>query len=208
MISKKSFHFNTIYGLHLKNIEPHPSGKWAVSLTDYPNQTYPEFITGASTLYPSVIINQIVDKIDHFIEQNKSILFLDDVFITGIIAEQLAIQRAPLIGIEDCSYTDLQSRIIINECNDIRRIYIWSKFIFSRIGQNTIEIDRLIQTTSYIKWQGDFKQTRNGTAIVSLNTIRIDENFIIIFRKNLIQFPFILENILPPLNTFNCRYNI
>jgi len=184
MISKNSFQSNTLYGLYLKDIEPHPSGKWAVSLQDYPNRTYPEFITGASTLYPSLIINNILEELFSMIYQNKSILFLDDVLISGIIAEKLGIQRATLFGIEDCSYTDLISRLIINECNNIRRIYVWSKFILSRIGQNTLEIDRLIETTTYIKWHGDFKQTRNGTRIISINKINLLDNSILIILIN------------------------
>jgi hypothetical protein len=183
MIDKNSFQSNTLYGLYLKDIEPHPSGKWAVSLEDYPNRTYPEFITGASTLYPSLIISKIVQELFYMIDQNKSILFLDDVLITGIIAEQLNIQRAPLAGIEDCSYTDLLSCTIISECKNIRRIYVWSKFVLSRIGQNTFEIDRLIQTTTYIKWRGDFKQTRNGTAIISTDTMNIFDNSILTYSR-------------------------
>jgi hypothetical protein len=181
MIVKNTFQSNTLYGLYLKDIEPHPSGKWAVSLENYPNRTYPEFITGASTLYPSLIISKIIRELFQMIEQNKPILFLDDVLITGIIAEQLNIQRAPLSGIEDCSYTDLISCTIISECKNVRRIYVWSKFILSRIGQNTFDMDRLIQTTTYIKWRGDFKQTRNGTAIISTDTMNIFENSILIF---------------------------
>jgi len=166
MISNSSFNSNTLYGLYLTDIEPHPSGKWAVSLTDYPNRTYPSFITGASTLYPSLIINKIVQRIFDLVEENKSILFLDDVLISGIIAEQLGIQRAPMFGIEDCSYTDLFSRLIISECSNVRRIYVWSKSILSRLGQNTYEIDRLISKTTYIKGDGNFKHMRNGTAII------------------------------------------
>ena len=170
MFANNSFQSNTLYGLHLKDVEPHPSGKWAVSLEDYPNQTYPEFITGASTLYPSLIISGMVRQLFQMIHQNKPILFLDDVLISGLVAEQLGILRAPLSGIEDCSYTDLLSRTIISECKSIRRTYVWSKFILSRIGQDTFEIDRLIQTTTYIKWSGDFTHTRNGTAIISTTT--------------------------------------
>ncbi len=200
MISKSSFQLNTLYGLYLKDIEPHPSGKWAVSLEDYPNKTYPEFITGASTLYPSLVINQLVQELFHMINQNKSIFFLDDVLITGIIAEQLGIQRAPMLGIEDCSYTDLLSRTIISECSNVRRIYVWSKYILSRIGQNTLEIDQLIQRTTYIKWRSDFKQTRNGTAVLSDNTINLLDNprislivlFIIIFVLIFIFIPKII----------------
>jgi len=178
MISKNSFNFNTIYGLYLADIEPHPSGKWAVSLTDYPNQTYPTFIIGASTLYPSLIINKLIERIFYLVEQNKPIFFLDDVLITGIIAEQLGIQRAPMLGIEDCSYTDLFSRVIITECNNLRRLYVWSKFILSRIRQNTYEIDRLINKTTYTKWRGDFKYMRNGTAIIQSD--KFDKSILII----------------------------
>jgi hypothetical protein len=166
MISNSTFNFNTIYGLYLSDIEPHPSGKWAVSLEDYPNRTYPSFIIGASTLYPSLILSKIVERIFHLIEENKRIFFLDDVLITGIIAEQLDIKRAPLSGIEDCSYTDLFSRIIISECNNVRRLYVWTKYLLSRIGQDTYNIDRLIEKTSHVKWRGDFKYMRNGTAII------------------------------------------
>ena len=66
---------NTIYGLYLKDIEPHPSGKWAVSLEDYPNQTYPAFITGASTLYPSSVVSKIVGELFQLTDQNKPMLF-------------------------------------------------------------------------------------------------------------------------------------
>lgn len=178
MISNSSFNFNTIYGLYLADIEPHPSGKWAVSLTDYPNQTYPTFIIGASTLYPSLIINKLVNRIFNLVDENKSIFFLDDVLISGIIAEQLDIQRASMSGIEDCSYTDLFSRIIITECNNLRRLYVWSKFILSRIGQNTYEIDRLINKTSYTKWRGDFEYMRNGTTIIQ--THKFDKSILVI----------------------------
>lgn len=170
MFTNNSFQSNTLYGLYLKDVEPHPSGKWAVSLEDYPNRTYPEFITGASTLYPSLIISGMVRQLFKMIHQNKPILFLDDVLISGIIAQQLGILRAPLSGIEDCSYTDLLSRTIISECKSIRRTYVWSKYVLSRIGQDTFEIDRLIQTTPNIKWSGDFTHTRNGTAIISTTT--------------------------------------
>ena len=138
MFAKNAFRSNTLYGLHFKDIEPHPSGKWAVSLEDYPNETYPEFITGASTLYPSVTISRIVQQLFHMIHENKPILFLDDVLITGIIAEQLDIPRASLSGIEDCSYTDLLSRTIINEFKNTRRIYVLSKVFLARTVHNTI----------------------------------------------------------------------
>jgi hypothetical protein len=178
MISLNSFNSNTLYGLYLTDIEPHPSGKWAVSLIDYPNRTFPSFITGASTLYPSLIVNNLVQKIFHLVDENKSIFFLDDVLIAGIIAEQLGIQRAAMFGIEDCSYTDLFFRTIISECNNVRRTYVWSKFILSRIGQNTYEMDRLISRTSYIKWHGNFKHMRNGTAIIQSN--RFDKSILMI----------------------------
>ncbi|CAF0785598.1 unnamed protein product [Adineta ricciae] len=169
MISNHTFNFNTIYGLYLADIEPHPSGKWAVSLTDFPNRTYPTFIIGASTLYPAIVVPKLVDSVFSLVEQSQPIFFLDDVLFSGIIAEQLGIQRAPMAGIEDCSYTDLFSRVIITECSNLRRLYIWSKFILSRLGQDTYEVDRLISKTSYTKWRGDFVQMRNGTAIIQPN---------------------------------------
>jgi len=178
MISNNSFNLNTLYGLYLTDIEPHPSGKWAVSLIDYPNRTFPSFVLGASILYPTSVINQIVQRIFQLIDQNKPTLFLDDVFITGVVSEQLGIQRAPMSGIEVCSATDLLPRIVIGECNNIRRTYVWIKFILSRMGQHTDEIDRLINKTTYIKWVGNFKQMRNGTAIIQ--TTKFDQSILII----------------------------
>jgi hypothetical protein len=168
MISSNSFQPNTMYGLYLADIEPHPSGKWAVSLADYPNRTYPSFITGASTLYPSNVIDKLAAKLFYWVERNQSTFFLDDVLVAGILAEQLGIARAPMLGIEDCSYTDLFSRTIISECSNVRRIYVWSKFILTRLGETTLNIDRLIEKTIYLKWHGDFKHMRNGTAVLSL----------------------------------------
>ncbi|UJR21659.1 hypothetical protein I4U23_024736 [Adineta vaga] len=171
MISSHMFNFNTIYGLYLADIEPHPTGKWSVSLTDFPNRTYPTFIIGASILYPSIIVPRLVDGVYNLVDKNQPILFLDDVLFSGIIAEQLGIQRAPMSGIEDCSYTDLFSCIIITECSNLRRLYIWSKFILTRLGQDTCEINRLINKTSYTKWRGDFVHMRNGTAIIQTNEL-------------------------------------
>lgn len=167
MISTRSLNSNTMYGLYLNDIEPHPSGKWAVSLADYPHRTYPAFITGASTLYPTALISRLVERIFQLVERQQPIFFLDDVLIAGIIAEELGIRRAPMFGIEDCSFTDLFSRIIISECSNTRRVYVWSKFLVTRHGQPTLDIDRLIESTTYLKWRGDFKQTRNGTPILS-----------------------------------------
>ena len=179
MIAKESFNSNTLYGLYLTDIEPHPAGKWAVSLTDYPNRTFPSFITGASTLYPSKILPKLVNQIFHLVEENQLIFFLDDVLITGLIADQMGIERAPLTGIEDCSYTDLFSRTIISECSNLRRTYVWLKFLFSRLGQPSLDIDRLILSrTKYIKWQGNFQSMRNGTAI--LPTHRFDSTILMI----------------------------
>lgn len=166
MVANQTFNTRTIYGLYLPDIEPHPSGKWAVSLADYPNRTYPTFIIGASTLYPAQVVPRLAQGVFHLVEQNQPIFFLDDVLFTGIIAEQLGIERAPMSGIEDCSYTDLFSRLVITECSNLRRLYVWSRFLLSRLGQATHEIDRLINQTSYTKWRGDFVQMRNGTAIV------------------------------------------
>ena len=178
MISTSSLNPNTMYGLYLSDIEPHPSGKWAVSLADYPNRTYPAFITGASTLYPTGLISRLAERIFQLVERHQPMFFLDDVLIAGVIADELGIQRAPMFGIEDCSYTDLFSRIIISECSNARRVYVWSKFLLTRHDQTTFGIDRLIESTTYLKWRGDFKQTRNGTSIASDQTLEKSPLFI------------------------------
>ena len=194
MITTNSFRPNTMYGLYLTDIEPHPSGKWAVSLADYPNRTYPSFITGASTLYPSNVIDKLIEKLFYWVEQNQSTFFLDDVLIAGILAEQLGIARAPMLGIEDCSYTDLFSRTIISECNNVRRIYVWSKFILTRLGETTLNIDRLIKKTIYLKWHGDFKHMRNGTAILPVTSF--DQSVRTLFSYSHSYLPFIVLFIL------------
>lgn len=183
MFTTNSFQADTMYGLFLPNIEPHPSGRWAVSLRDFPNATYPDFLIGASILYPTNVLPKIVDKVFELVEQNQPILFLDDVFVTGIIAQQLQLKRAPLIGIQDCSYTDLYSCTLINECSTVRRTYVWSKYVLKRIHKNADIIDHLINsTTIYNKWNPNFKQMRNGTAIIQLNQYdRSKFVFILIF---------------------------
>lgn len=194
MISKNLFRSNTLYGSCLTDIEPHPSGKWAVSLNDFPNRTFPSFVLGASTLYPTLVIKPIVQRIFQLAEENKPILFLDDVLITGVIAEQLGIQRASMLGIEVCSYTDLSARVIVGECSNIRRKYIWTKFILSRMEQNTFEIDRLINKTTYITWVDNFKQMRNGTAIVQ--TTKFGQSILIILSDYHPKISFIILFIL------------
>lgn len=71
-----------------------------------------------------------------------------------------------MLGIDICSETDLLPRIVIGDCNKIRRTYIWTKFILSRMGYNTDRIDRLISKTTYTKWVGNFKQMGNGTTFI------------------------------------------
>jgi len=172
-ISMGSYRTDGIYGLYLRDIEPHPSGKWAVSLKDFPNRTYPTFIIGASTLYSSKLIRPIVEELDRMVDRNESIFFLDDVLFTGIIPEKLGFHRGSMPNIDVCSDTDLFHRIVISECNAARRIYVWSKFILQRNGMNTLPVDQLIETTIFIPWKGDFKQMRNGTAIVGRTTRKL-----------------------------------
>lgn len=179
-ISLGQFEREGIYGLYLQDIEPHPSGKWAVSLKDFPNRTYPTFIIGAATFYSSAVIRPIVEELDRMIDRNESIFFLDDVLFSGIIAEKLAIPRAPMSGIEVCSETDLVSRTVISECNPIRRVYVWSKYLLQRNGIDSYAIDRLIETTTYLKWEGNFKQTRNGTAILPQRIILFSSSSILL----------------------------
>jgi len=133
-------------------------------------------------------------KIFQLVEENRSIFFLDDVLIAGIIAEQIGIQRDAMFGIEDCSYTNLFSRTIISECNNLRRTYVWLKFILSRIGQNTYEIDRLISKTTYIKWRGDFKYMRNGSAIIQSNSF--DKSILIILSNYYPKIIFVVSFII------------
>ena len=166
IIRRGNLRNDTLYGFHFKDIEPHPSGKWAVSLADYANKTYPEFITGAFTLYPVELVSRIVEKIFSLAEQGRQTFFLDDVMITGLIAEQIGVSRASMPGINECYYTDLFNSTIINECTHTRRVYVWIKFLIRRLGESTTAIDRLINTTIHPRWDGNFKHLRDGTPII------------------------------------------
>ncbi|CAF1143203.1 unnamed protein product, partial [Didymodactylos carnosus] len=71
--------------------KPHRKGKWAVSLNDYPQDFYPTFLAGGLCIFEMKYVHKIYKAATN--NANLPALFIDDVYITGIIAEQLKIER-------------------------------------------------------------------------------------------------------------------
>ncbi|CAF1107164.1 unnamed protein product [Didymodactylos carnosus] len=71
--------------------KPHREGKWAVSLNDYPQDLYPAFLAGGLGIFEMKYVHEIYEAATN--NSNLPALFIDDVYITGIIAEQLKIER-------------------------------------------------------------------------------------------------------------------
>nr|ACD54727.1 beta-1,3-galactosyltransferase 1-like protein [Adineta vaga] len=161
---------NKIRGLYIPPVRPHPIGKWAISLEDYPNVTYPAYITGASALYPSNLIPNLVSEMFRIVELNVPIIFLDDLFVTAIVAENIGIKRANMNGIKYCSHTDLLRNVLINHCDNDRRTLVWRKFLLARVGQDTSHIDAELALRKYFDIPIPRNRTRYAPHIMSSNT--------------------------------------
>lgn len=80
----------TIWGLLAKNwgVIRSPESKWCVSNRTYVNATFPDFLTGPSYLMSG-------DSVPPLALSSASVpyLFLEDVFLTGIVAEKAGVHR-------------------------------------------------------------------------------------------------------------------
>ncbi|XP_077499689.1 beta-1,3-galactosyltransferase 5-like [Amblyomma americanum] len=86
----------TMWGLLYKKPMPHrdPRSKWYVSGSEYPNTSYPDFLGG-----PAYLVSG--DSVSLLARGSCSVPFLhlEDVFLTGIVAEKVGVRRVRDEGI-------------------------------------------------------------------------------------------------------------
>lgn len=69
-------------------------GKWALTMTEYPNKTYPSYCSGiAYFLSPDVLVRLHVEANKKF---SRNFLWIDDLFVTGILALSIKQSHQPL----------------------------------------------------------------------------------------------------------------
>ena len=78
--------------------------KWYMPREYYPDKYYPVFMAGGAYLMANCtnIIPKLIGAIDNY---SSHVIFMDDLFITGIIAQKAGISRirTPLINWNGCS---------------------------------------------------------------------------------------------------------
>ncbi|XP_066600492.1 beta-1,3-galactosyltransferase 5 [Prorops nasuta] len=81
---------NTISGYILRSMKPirNTSSKWFVNKVDYPFDVYPDFASGWLYITTLPVARKIVDSVS----LNQQYFWIDDVFITGILREELGIK--------------------------------------------------------------------------------------------------------------------
>ncbi|CAF3406508.1 unnamed protein product, partial [Rotaria socialis] len=102
-------------------------GMGGVSVDDFPIDFAPDYLWGATVVYPSHIIsNRLISAI---FNSTVPIFFRDDVFINGFMAQQAGIKREHMKGIFcfDPTQDDLNSKmILINFKNEEARENTWN----------------------------------------------------------------------------------
>ena len=68
------------------------SSKWSVSHVDWSEDTWPDFLSGWCYVSSPDAVNLIVNKLNDL----ETIFWIDDVLITGVVAENLNIERISL----------------------------------------------------------------------------------------------------------------
>lgn len=69
-------------------------GKWALTLSEYPNKTYPSYCSGiAYFISPDVLVKLHIEANTKF---SKNFLWIDDLFVTGILAMSIRQNHQPL----------------------------------------------------------------------------------------------------------------
>ena len=66
--------------------------KWAVNHMDWSDETWPDFLSGWCYVSSSKAVDNIVKKVDEM----ETLLWIDDVLITGIVAEKVDNERVSL----------------------------------------------------------------------------------------------------------------
>ncbi|KAH8271108.1 hypothetical protein KR018_011897, partial [Drosophila ironensis] len=90
-----------IFGRRAKHWQPvrNRASKYYLSINDYPASTFPDFTTGPAYLLTGDIVHELYKKSLHLLY-----LKLEDVYITGIVAEMLGIERVNVQEIYNLPY--------------------------------------------------------------------------------------------------------
>lgn len=75
----------------IANAKPMRSGRWAVSVEEYPGQKYPDYCAGQIYVLTRVIVEQMLQAVDR-----KKFVWVNDVYITGMLVEDLSLKHRSL----------------------------------------------------------------------------------------------------------------
>ncbi|KAG0411893.1 hypothetical protein HPB47_010983 [Ixodes persulcatus] len=86
----KSKRTDTIHGHLYANDPPHrdPSSKWYVSKEEYNGAEYPPFVAGTFYVLGGSILRRLYDA-----SEQEPFFWLEDVFLTGFVAEKAGVNR-------------------------------------------------------------------------------------------------------------------
>lgn len=97
----KSNHEVALSGVYRQKMKPvryvskSSSDRWIVSESEYADSYYPNYISGGFTVYPAALIEPLA----HEALNCAPALWIEDVFMTGIVAERLHIKRKNMPGL-------------------------------------------------------------------------------------------------------------
>ena len=94
--------------------------KWFLPSNVYPDETYPDYLSGQAYVMSGNITHKLLKTID---EYSGYVLDIDDAFVTGVIAKKARIKRfsIKLIAIMNCLHTNVcpfHKKAVIYECSD------------------------------------------------------------------------------------------
>ncbi|XP_063995601.1 beta-1,3-galactosyltransferase 5-like [Diachasmimorpha longicaudata] len=127
-IEKHKTDRNVIFGLKLTERKPirDKNSKWYVSWEEYKPTVYPDYVIGAAYLLSNDIIHELYETALH-----QSLLNMEDVFITGVVAGQLGIERvhADEFWNQAIEYTtcNIQQYISIHAVSPVDQFNLWQK---------------------------------------------------------------------------------
>ncbi|XP_054166012.1 beta-1,3-galactosyltransferase 1-like [Oppia nitens] len=125
------FDKTAIYGSVLRHIGPQRNigHKWFISQSVYPSNQLPSYMNGPAYIMTYSAVISLLHTIDQY---NDHILDIDDLFITGVIAEKTGISRydTTLIQSDGCLHVcDLYSTAIIYPCITSQKMtFLWNFF--------------------------------------------------------------------------------
>ncbi|XP_047490900.1 beta-1,3-galactosyltransferase 1-like [Penaeus chinensis] len=106
-------------------------GRWAVQYEDYPNATYPEYCMGAAWVVQTHVIPSLLSA-----AARVPFLWVDDVYVTGILAQGAAVKHSPwmrkFISRENISEEDIGKKVIWYHLGEDRSA--WWKLILGYHG--------------------------------------------------------------------------